>query len=381
VNQSVISFVPGGLPLSQNLGFEAAAVVCDNYTSSYLTLTDAGKTIPPWTYGAVVSLPPGIRWANATLTATVPAISGPPVPVVQASLTWTDQPLPAAPGHLLQQSSYANQTLVGNVKATAGNTVTPAPFAVPAGTQSIGYLVRSDSGNDTPQSVIIQGAQSKNDYTTAAPTSNIGGVNWYPFSVTDTAVSVTLHANAANPSSIDVLASPLAIAVDVTNPVGNLLKTVVTDAATGTAIPIDNSGAAGASLQVSMVGANPASWQKRRYDAHADSGDPGVGVGASATVAAVPGKVQTCGFIRAEIATQAGVAATVVRFRLRDGASGSGTVLQSWTFAVPATAGALVLLELSGLGFAGTAGNAMSCDFSSSIANAFESCGLGVWQD
>lgn len=105
MNQLVTTLTPGGQPVAQTLGFTALSAIVANYTSSYLSLPDTGANpVPPWTYGAVIPLPPGIRQASASLLPTVPATPGPPVPQQQASITWTDQNLLADPGRSLQQS-------------------------------------------------------------------------------------------------------------------------------------------------------------------------------------------------------------------------------------------------------------------------------------
>lgn len=218
MNQSVLTMTPGGLALGQSLGFTAAAVVVDNYTSNYLTLSDVGKTIPPWTYGAVVPLPDGIRQANAVLTPTVPAIPGPPVPKQQAVLTWTDEQLLANPGQLLQQSQYGVQNVLGTVAGGANSTAGPTSFAVPAGTMSIGYMVRNDQSRGTPQKVTIVGDQSNSTYVAEVPIGAIGGPIWVPFAASDTSVSVTVTTNASSASAVDVLASPNIEAVDVREP-------------------------------------------------------------------------------------------------------------------------------------------------------------------
>lgn len=288
--QVVLTLVPGGQALATTLGFTAASVICDNYTSNYLTLPDAGKTIPPWTYGAVVPLPDGIRQANATLTPTVPAVAGPPVPIIQASLTWTDQVLPADPGHLLQQSQYGQQTLVANIAGAANHTIGPKTFAVPAGTQSIGFLVREDGSNAIPQSLTIQGTQSRQNYVLTTTFSTTSGVQWFNFSsASDSSVDVTLITNVLNPSSVDVLASPLVMAPDVVVAVGNVLPVELTDGS-GNPIAIDNPSAGVRSVGVSLFDATPAPWQASTNSA---SQNTSINAGATATFIAASGSTKT----------------------------------------------------------------------------------------
>lgn len=106
MSENVLTLAPGDRPLNQSLGFGARSVVVDNLTASYVQLPDTGKSVPPWVYGAVVSLPLGINRARASLLATVPAVPGPPVPpsLAVCTMTWTDVALAPSPGHLLQQS-------------------------------------------------------------------------------------------------------------------------------------------------------------------------------------------------------------------------------------------------------------------------------------
>jgi len=288
VTQEVATLAPGGQPLAQSLGFEASAVVVDNLTSSYLVLADAGKTIPPWIYGAVVALPPGVRRATAKLVATTPAIPGPPVPLSLATLTWTDQPLPADPGHLLQQSQYGSQVVIGTVKGNANTTVGPTTIAVPAGTMSIGYLVRADAGNDTPRTVIILGHQSGNEYATVTPLSNIGGPQWFLFAASDTSVDVTLTTNVSNPSSIDVLASPLVEVLDIVQSFGTFVNAQLFSGS-GAAGPltIDSPATGILLLGVSLADANPAPWQAAASSA-GGTATPGA-LATDFTVIAAPG--------------------------------------------------------------------------------------------
>lgn len=162
MNQTVTTLTPGGRALGQSLGFDAAAVIVDNYTSSYVRLPDVGKTIPPWVYGAVVALPPGIRQANASLLATVPAVPGPPVPVSQATLTWTDAALASDPGHLLQQASFAQAQIITKVQVPATSGTTTGSFSIPAGTVGLGLQADANIGafGLGPASLFVFGDQS-----------------------------------------------------------------------------------------------------------------------------------------------------------------------------------------------------------------------------
>ena len=269
MNQDVLTLSPGGSPLLQTLGFSPASVICDNYTPDYLALPDVGKTIPPWTYGAVVALPPGLTRASATLSATTPAIPGPPVPLVQATLTWTDAQLPPDPGHLLQQVTTQQQNVLASVIApAAGSNQVSVP--VPAGTLSIGFAVRSEAipsepaGHfyETPQLVSIQGNQTDIEYltTTSATATTVLAV---PFDSSDTSVTVDLTANASDQSKIDVLAWPIAVSVAITQNPGALpIGVFLADGSGNPLGPLDTGlGGADAITPVSMFESTPAPWQ------------------------------------------------------------------------------------------------------------------------
>lgn len=67
-------------------------------------------------------------------------------------------------------------------------------------------------------------------------------------------------------------------------------------------------------------------------------------------------------------------AAQTLTFNLRDGASGAGSVLASWTVGVEAAAGKTVTINLSGLQIPGTAATAMTLEGSAAPgANTLES--------
>lgn len=69
--------------------------------------------------------------------------------------------------------------------------------------------------------------------------------------------------------------------------------------------------------------------------------------------------------------------AATVTLNLRDGATGAGTVLQSWTLGIEATAGRTTTFSLSGLNIPGTAATAMTLEFAAAGgANTFESVSM-----
>src|SRR5215472_15184630 len=106
------------------------------------------------------------------------------------------------------------------------------------------------------------------------------------------------------------------------------------------------------------------------------SSNPAGGSQATATHAAVSGKAHVCQTIHATLADGTGTAAASANsIVLRDGASGSGTVLWASQLSVPATVGqAAAPVEISGLAIQGTVGNAMTLEFTTAgaSANVFE---------
>lgn len=265
MNQEVLTLAPGGQALAQSLGFEAATVTVDNYTNSYVTLTDVGRTIPPWLYGAVVPLPPGITRATAKLTATTPAIPGPPVPLSQAVLTWTDAVLPPDPGHLLQQVTTQQQTVIGTITAGVGATVSQ-DFAVPAGSLAIGFAVRSQTDPtggsfDTPQLVEIIGDQTNQVYFDTGAATNTSVLS-APLDTSDTSVTCNVKGSGAHRSQVDFLAWPVLPVMSVRqNPGDTALNAVLLETGTSIAIDTDNPAAGQFELGVSMFHATPALWQ------------------------------------------------------------------------------------------------------------------------
>lgn len=241
MNQSVLTLAPGGQPLAQALGFDAAAVVVDNLTSSYVRLTDVGVDLPPFVYGAVVALPPGLRRATASLVATVPAVAGPPVPAAKATLTWTDQVLPTSAGHLLQQSSYQQSQVLQHITVLANGSST-VTVSLPAGTQSIGWQVDGLAGDGQgPDAVSFNGQQSGVLYNAWAFPFSGQELFAVPASPVDTSLTVFVGARVAAACAIYVIAWAQA-------PAAPLPTTVAAD--TGAQL-----------LAVSEQLASPAPWQ------------------------------------------------------------------------------------------------------------------------
>lgn len=73
-------------------------------------------------------------------------------------------------------------------------------------------------------------------------------------------------------------------------------------------------------------------------------------------------------------------ALTALTINLRDGATGAGTILQTWQVAIPASTGTLVSpLSVCGLNLVGTTNTAMTLEFSASLANLIESVSLTAY--
>lgn len=106
---------------------------------------------------------------------------------------------------------------------------------------------------------------------------------------------------------------------------------------------------------------------------------PGANVQASATKAAgAAGVRHVCTGVSINLASgSVAPAASQLTVNLRDGASGLGTILATWTIAIPAAAGAFANIQLGGLNLPGSANTAMTLEFAAAGgANTFESVTL-----
>lgn len=161
-----------------------------------------------------------------------------------------------------QSSTWGKQTLVGQLTGAAGATVGPQTLPVPAGTQSIGFYVRLDSGRSVPQEIIITGTQGQQNYVITTTPSTTGGAQWFPYaSASDSSVDVTMIA-ALGTSAIDVLASPVVEAINIQETSGTRLPVTLFDPASGLAITTGASPSGrGPSIGVSLFDATPAPWQ------------------------------------------------------------------------------------------------------------------------
>lgn len=102
-------------------------------------------------------------------------------------------------------------------------------------------------------------------------------------------------------------------------------------------------------------------------------------VATKSKAAGAAGVRHVCNYILATLcAGTSAPTAAQVKVRLRDGATGAGTILIDATLCVPATAGISQVLSLSGLNLVGTAATAMTLEFDGAAgANTFESVSFG----
>lgn len=217
-----------------------------------MRIPDANTDVPPFAFGVCVPLP-GITWAKASLVSTTPAVASPPVTIAQATLTYTDAALPADSGHLLQSSSYGQQTIVGTITTTGDSTQHCSTFSIPSGALALGYLITA--GNFSNVSGL--GIQSNFLYFSVAPTA-VGGFNTFPYSGYDSTVKFCATDSGAA-STVVFLAFTYTANVQIQQVPGTYVKTKLFDA-NNNEIGTDTVGA-NISLLVSNAKATAAPWQ------------------------------------------------------------------------------------------------------------------------
>lgn len=129
----------------------------------------------------------------------------------------------------------------------------------------------------------------------------------------------------------------------------------------GSSAPLENATAANLATVVGtkalMVG-GIGQWAKT----HA----PAVNTAATISKAAVALTYHVCQWLTITLANDStGSVQTVLTFNLRDGATGAGTILASFTLALPATAGECRTMTLGGLNLIGTVNTAMTLETAS----------------
>lgn len=114
-----------------------------------------------------------------------------------------------------------------------------------------------------------------------------------------------------------------------------------------------------------------------RIPTWSDTHAPAVGTRATITRASAGG-FTFCDGISAVFCCAPGDVATTALLHLRDGATGAGTILRSWRFAIfDAVGGGNISVNLTNLGIRGTFGTDMTLEFAAAPgAASFQSVGL-----
>lgn len=130
----------------------------------------------------------------------------------------------------------------------------------------------------------------------------------------------------------------------------------------GLSAPIENGTAANMAAQVStksILTTHPGQW--------AETHAPAVNTQATKShTAGAAGVRHVCNWLSITLGGDStGSVQTALTFNLRDGATGVGTILASFTLSCEATAGVCKVLTLSGLNIVGTAATAMTLESAS----------------
>src|SRR5258706_14962885 len=105
--------------------------------------------------------------------------------------------------------------------------------------------------------------------------------------------------------------------------------------------------------------------------------NPGVGAQATAsqpasTAPALKESRHVCTSVSATLVAAAATAAQAT-LNLRDGATGSGTILGSWVLSVPGAIGTCIVFSIDSLEIIGSPNTAMKLEFAAALAPPFES--------
>lgn len=104
---------------------------------------------------------------------------------------------------------------------------------------------------------------------------------------------------------------------------------------------------------------------------------PAIGAQATASKAAgAAGVKHVATALSFVLSAKTAIAASTVTVNLRDGATGAGTVLWSWTFDLPAATVAPIHVDLADLQIVGSPATAMTLEFSALLANLLEAVNL-----
>lgn len=100
---------------------------------------------------------------------------------------------------------------------------------------------------------------------------------------------------------------------------------------------------------------------------------PGIGTQATASKAAgAAGVKHVATALSFGLSAKAAIGASTVTVNLRDGATGAGTVLASWTFDLPAAIVAPITVTLPLPQIKGSAATAMTLEFAAALANLLQ---------
>lgn len=143
----------------------------------------------------------------------------------------------------------------------------------------------------------------------------------------------------------------------------------------GLSAPIENGTAANLAAQVStkaLLTIHPGMWGEVHTPAANTQATKSHTAGAA-------GVRHVCTYLTATLcAGTTAPSAAQVKCRLRDGATGAGTILWDATMTIQATAGVMNTITLGGLNIVGTAATAMTLEFDGAAgANTFESVSFG----
>lgn len=159
------------------------------------------------------------------------------------------------------ESTSAGQQVIGTLAGGPGAGVGPNTIPVPGGTNSIGYLVRFDGGNQSPTLLTIQGAQSLDEYVNVVPPTSGAGPVWVPYARSDSQVLASIQCAAAGGSKVDILASPLVLTAGIFTAPGTSAQVELVDSLVRPITTYDVLSTLHL-LGVAMTDADPSTWQQ-----------------------------------------------------------------------------------------------------------------------
>lgn len=130
--------------IEQQLGFVANSAIVDNYTNAFVDVEGGNRSIPPFTWGAVVNVG-GTQVATAKLVQTTPASIGPAVPSQGCTIVYTDAVIAPQPGFPLSLNTFASQQLIDSFTQAPNVVVNNRLYLLPAGTQSVRIQINQNA--------------------------------------------------------------------------------------------------------------------------------------------------------------------------------------------------------------------------------------------